>query len=105
MLRRYSVCRGKEEIRRTWHAHFYSKPPARPTPHFIEDILGLRSSSVNQDTPKTVDKQSEEEIAEPDMSCIRKSKQRTKHKSRSIKGTITEKNRGRSCLSYEPAQL
>ena len=28
-----------------WHAHFYSKPPARPTPHCVEDILELKKPS------------------------------------------------------------
>jgi hypothetical protein len=105
MLQSDSVCRGKEDFCRTWHAHLYSKPPARPTPHFIKDILGLKSASVDEDTPMTVDKQNQEEIAGVDMSCIRKSKQRAKYKSRVTKGTITEKNTGRTFLSYQLAQL
>ena len=105
MLQGDSVCRAKEEFCRTWHAHLYSKPPARPTPHFIKDILGIKSSTVNQDQPKTVDKQNQEEIAGVDMSCIRKSKQRARYKSRVTKGTIIEKNTGRLFLSYQLAQL
>ena len=92
MLQGYSACRGQEEFSHsTWHAHLYSKPPARPTPHFIEDILGLRSS---HDTPKTVDKQIQEQTAKLDTSSIRKSKQKAKYRSRGMKGVSNEKNRG-----------
>lgn len=31
----------------TWHAHVYGRPPNRPTPHTIADILGLRENSNN----------------------------------------------------------
>lgn len=30
----------------TWHPHVYARPPTRPTPHTIADILGLRDLSV-----------------------------------------------------------
>ena len=29
----------------TWHAHVYGRPPNRPTPHTIADILGLRDTN------------------------------------------------------------
>lgn len=97
MLQGYSACRRREEfLHRTWHAHLYSKPPAQPTPHFIEDILGLRSSKL--DTPKTVDKQIQEETTMLDASSIRKSKQKAKYRSRGMKGVSNEKNRGTLCL-------
>lgn len=108
MLQGYSVYQGEKEFHSTWHAHFYSNPPARPTPHFIEDILGLKSSPVNQERKDAakehgVNKEIHEEtkgtVAANMQSCIRKSKQRSKCKSRNIKGTITQ-NRGRLCLRY-----
>ncbi|KAF4519943.1 hypothetical protein B566_EDAN015035 [Ephemera danica] len=35
-----------------WHPHVYGRPPKRPTPHFIADILGLSSLQVS--TPLSV---------------------------------------------------
>ncbi|XP_061401551.1 streptococcal hemagglutinin-like [Musca vetustissima] len=34
----------------TWHPHVYARPPTRPTPHTIADILGLPISNVNTTT-------------------------------------------------------
>ena len=103
MLEGYSLCEEKDEIHGTWHAHFYSKPPAQPTPHYIEDILGMKSS--NEQIPNNVNKHIQKEIDQADVSSIRKSKQRAKYKSRVIKETITGNNRGRSCLWYALVQL
>lgn len=92
MQQGYSFYRGKGEFhcdKTTWHAHFYSKPPARPTPHFVEDILGLKSRGRDQDKRDTIeDIIVDEQITDSrgdvfvDVSCIRKSKLKNKSKSR-----------------------
>lgn len=97
MQHSYTLYDGKAEIRCregswTWHDHLYSKPPARPTPHFVEDILGLKPSrSAKQasrdnceDVMMVVDEQKTERRKHiiVEMACIRKSKPKGKCKSR-----------------------
>ncbi|XP_028391568.1 homeobox protein koza-like [Dendronephthya gigantea] len=91
MLQGYPIRRGKGSHRNTWHAHFYSTPPANPTPHFIEDILGLKSSMTSRG--KGLKKYDEENAMEDHDDTYRQSKQKEKCKSRGIKGAIMEKNR------------
>lgn len=31
-----------------WHPHVYARPPKRPTPHFIADILGMQQQQQQQ---------------------------------------------------------
>lgn len=89
MQHSYTLYDGKGEFicdqDTSWHAHFYSKPPVRPTPHFVEDILGLKSPRQGALEDMMVD----EQITDPrnrhvivEMSCIRKPKQKSKCKSK-----------------------
>lgn len=34
--------------RLTWHEHVYKRLPSKPTPHYIENILGLQKTSADQ---------------------------------------------------------
>lgn len=103
MMQAHPVRRGKDNYRDTWHAHFYSTPPANPTPHFIEDILGLRSSIASRG--KGLKKYSEENAMDDDDDTYRQSKQKEKCKSCGIKGAITEKNGGKKRFIYDAAQF
>lgn len=38
----------KEDAIVSWHPHVYGKPPKKPTPHTIENILGLNKVSVRE---------------------------------------------------------
>lgn len=35
----------------TWHEHVYRKLTGRPTPHYIENILGLQKTNTTTTTP------------------------------------------------------
>lgn len=45
------ICRSDLQLTckttKTWHPHVYGKPPKRPTPHSIDDILGLPALTIS----------------------------------------------------------
>ncbi|XP_046851232.1 homeobox protein koza-like isoform X2 [Xenia sp. Carnegie-2017] len=77
MLHGKSIYTIKEEFHDTWHAHLYSKPPAQPTPHFINDILGL--SKTESEGRTTLEKKDEK------SACSRKARVKSKNRLRSVK--------------------
>ena len=77
MLHGKSIYTIKEEFHDTWHAHLYSKPPAQPTPHFINDILGL--SKTKSEGRTALEKKDEK------SACSRKARVKSKNRLRSVK--------------------
>lgn len=44
------IISGKTENFPAWHPHVYAKPPKQPTPHSIDDILGLSRTRLDSDS-------------------------------------------------------